>query len=310
VSLLSLIREPGPVREWFAGNFPETRSFAKSANRELRGGAEKEPCAVAPVPGADAGLVGTAVGYVLSAYLREDALQETVATNGARLLDRSVPNLEHSATAIERSAIGRARELRPSQRDLASEEWSGLLRLCLLLARFEQTYRAGLPGARYLLPLVVQHRRDLDALTRAVATEPTRADLEALARATIEDHAHLRDSEALYLGPTFAQTVPLGGADADVIADGLLIELKSARAQIVGRTEAWQLLGYLLADTDDLMRCRAARCSPFAAGGRTPGARRSSSTLSSAGRPSRSNTGVRNSRRCWCCCRGTRAAAG
>ena len=229
MSLLSLIREPGPVRDWFAGNFPETRSFAKSANRELRGGPEKEPCAVAPVPGADAGLVGTAVGYVLSAYLREDALQETVATNGARLLDRSVPNLEPSATAIERSAIGRVRELRPSQRDLASEEWSELLRLCLLLARFEQTYRAGLPGARYLLPLVVQHRQNLDALTRAVATEPTQADLEALARATIEDHAHLRDSEALYLGPTFAQSVPLGGADADVIADGLLIELKSAR---------------------------------------------------------------------------------
>ena len=203
------------------------------------------------MPGADAGLVGTAVGYVLSAYLREDALQETVATNGARLLDRSVPKLEPSATAIERSAIGRVRELRPSQRDLASEEWSELLRLCLLLARFEQTYRAGLPGARYLLPLVVQHRQNLDALTRAVATEPTQADLEALARATIEDHAHLRDSEALYLGPTFAQSVPLGGADADVIADGLLIELKSARAQIVGRTEAWQLLGYLLADTDD-----------------------------------------------------------
>jgi hypothetical protein len=262
VSLLSLIRESGPVRDWFAANFPETRSFAKAANRELRGGSEKEPCAVAPVPGADAGLVGTAVGYALAAHLREDALEGTVAANGARLLDRSVPNLEPSPTAIERWAVARVRELRPSKHDLDREEWSELARFCLLLARFEQTYRVGLPGVRYLLPLLVEHGHALDALTRAVATEPTQADLEALARATVEDHVHLRDSEALHLGPTFAQSVALGGADADVIADGILIELKSARGQIVGRTEVWQLLGYLFADTDD--RYGIKDCSVFA----------------------------------------------
>jgi hypothetical protein len=95
-----------------------------------------------------------------------------------------------------------------------------------------------------------------------VATEAAQVDLEALARATVEDHVHLRDYQALYLGPTFAQSVALGGADADVIADGVLIELKSARGQIVGRTEAWQLLGYLFADTDDRYEIKA--CSVLA----------------------------------------------
>lgn len=89
MSLTSLLKAgTGPVREWFEANFPETQRVCTDANRELRGGAPaKTPCAVAPVPGTDHSLVGTAVGYVLSAHLREDALDETVATHGAALLD-------------------------------------------------------------------------------------------------------------------------------------------------------------------------------------------------------------------------------
>lgn len=92
----------------------------------------------------------------------------------------------------------------------------------MLLARFEQIYRAGLPAVEFLLPLVVQFDRSLGALALSVATEPTLQDLDAVARATIEDLLYLRGAEALYIGPTFAQSAEVGGADADLIADGAL----------------------------------------------------------------------------------------
>jgi hypothetical protein len=88
MSLTGLVRAGrGPVRDWLETNLPGTQRLYTTANRELRGGGTKEPCAVPPAPGTDPELVGTAVGYLLSAHLRPDALDRTVATNAAALLD-------------------------------------------------------------------------------------------------------------------------------------------------------------------------------------------------------------------------------
>jgi hypothetical protein len=77
-----------------------------------------------------------------------------------------------------------------------------------------------------------------------------------LGRAVVEDHCdNLRLAADLHIGPTFAQSLPLGGADADLIYDRTLVDLKStSQARVVGREEVWQLVGYLLADTDDAFR--------------------------------------------------------
>jgi hypothetical protein len=69
----------GPVWEWFAEHFPQTQRVSTDANRELRDGGADVPCVVPSVPGADRGLVGTTVGYVLSAHLRPDGIDATVA---------------------------------------------------------------------------------------------------------------------------------------------------------------------------------------------------------------------------------------
>ena len=74
----------------------------------------------------------------------------------------------------------------------------------------------------------------------------------ALAAAPIAaDHADLLDADPV-LGPTFALSTALGGADADLVADWLLLDLKaSVTRRIVGRPALWQLAGYALADTPD-----------------------------------------------------------
>lgn len=80
MSLTSLIKDSkSPLAEWFAANFAETRRVGADTNQELRGGPSNTPCVIAPPTGTDHGTVGTAVGYILNAHLREDAVRDTTA---------------------------------------------------------------------------------------------------------------------------------------------------------------------------------------------------------------------------------------
>jgi len=213
-----------------------------------------------PVAGADRGLVGAAVGYVLSAHLRADALERTPATAGAEFLASVLGReLQTSPVVVERAAVSLVGELAPHRRALTDKEWGRLLECAVVLARLEQFYRAGPAVAHHLRPLAQFEGEDLLVLTRALASTESIEDLDTLARATVEDHAGLAASERLWVGPSFAQSDALGGADADLICDGTLIDLRStASPAIVGRREAWQLLGYALADTDDADAIRQA----------------------------------------------------
>jgi hypothetical protein len=253
MSLTSLLRAGrGPVWDWFETNLPETRRLCTSANRELRGGGTKESCAVPPVPGTDHGLVGTAVGYLLSAHLRSDALDRTVATSAAMFLDGPLRRAQISPSSIERLAVARVAKLHPSQRTLDSEQWSELCRLVAILARFEQYFRAGPTVLPYLAEPLRIHGDNLDELALSLMGESSMRDLGLLGRVTVEDHLGIRDASELAIGPNFAQSLALGGADADLIYDGTLMDLKStSQARIIGRHEVCQLIGYLLADTND-----------------------------------------------------------
>ena len=253
MSLTSLLRAGrGPVWDWFETNLPETQRLCTTANRELRGGGTKEPCAVPPVPGTDHGLVGTAVGYLLSAHLRSDALDSTVATSAAMRLDGPLRRAQILPSAIERLAVARVAKLQPSQRTLNSEQWSELCRLVAILARFEQYFRAGPTVLPYIAEPLTTHGDNLNEIAFALMSESTMRDLDGLGRVTVEDHLSIRDAGELAIGPTFAQSAALGGADADLIYDSTLVDLKStSQARIIGRDEVWQLVGYLLADTDN-----------------------------------------------------------
>lgn len=247
----------GPVWEWFAEHFPQTQRVSTQANRELRPGGAETPCVIPSVPNADRGLVGTTVGYVLSAHLRADGIDATVATSAARQLDGALRRAPTRPSVIERMTVGRISELRPWTRELPEAEWTELARLAGILARFEQFYRAGLVVWPYLAGPLSEFRGDLNELAIALVDAPTLTDVCALGRFVVEDHLSIRDAAELHIGPEFAQSGRLGGADADLIYDGTLLDLKSTgAARVLGRIELWQLLGYLFADTDDVYRVR------------------------------------------------------
>lgn len=223
-------------------------------NRALRGGAPaSEPCPLEPLrEGVDPGLAGTAVEYVLNLHLRGDAWERTTASSGAADLDRR-PKVRGRALLAEREVVARARELAPAERELSPAEWSELLRLAVILARLEQWFRRKGPVWDFVAgPLIEYDPGDIEAVGRAMVNEPTLADLDVLARVAVEDNRGLAEARQLVLGPNFAQSLALGGADADIIADGLLLDLKSTKqSRVVGARELWQLVGYALADTED-----------------------------------------------------------
>lgn len=174
-------------------------------------------------------------------------------------LDGALRRAPTRPSVIERLTVGRIGELRPWTRELPENEWIELAQLAGILARFEQFFRAGPAVWPYLARPLRAFRGDLNELAVALVDGPTLMDVCTLSRYTVEDHLSIRDATELHIGPNFAQSGPLGGADADLIYDGTLLDLKStSTARVLGRIELWQLLGYFFADTGDAYRIRQA----------------------------------------------------
>lgn len=245
-----LSSKSSPVRAWFEQRLPETQSVAREANRRLRGDASE--CRVRRIDGADTSLVGTAVDYLLRACLRVTSIERTVASEAAQALATD-PRIGTKAIEIEREAAAGIKSLRPGRSDLTKDEWLDLCVRCLLLARFEQYYRAGL-AVRGLVVGPLRRCNDLDEFAQMSLPRgrDTIRDLARLGRAAWEDHRDLRQARPLVLNPRFQLSRALGGADADLIARHRLIDWKaSAARQVVSRHELWQLVGYALADSTD-----------------------------------------------------------
>jgi hypothetical protein len=120
-----------------------------------------------------------------------------------------------------------------------------------------------MPGSRLLM---LPSKAGLDELL-GLARDEEVADLLALteaARGRLLPALAARGAP-LHIGPTFAGSLEVGGADADVIAGGLLLEWKvnlgqrrnGRRRCSLSRATLHQLLGYLLLDYEDAYRVEA-----------------------------------------------------
>jgi hypothetical protein len=87
----------------------------------------------------------------------------------------------------------------------------------------------------------------------ALVDDSAITDICALTKAFVAQHSCLLGS-ACVANPDFALSGRLGGADADLILDGCLIDIKTTKSPTMSREWAYQLLGYLLADTDNAHR--------------------------------------------------------
>lgn len=127
-----------------------------------------------------------------------------------------------------------------------------LARGCWALALLTEFYRAG-PLKAVNSP--VARLRSATAADLLTLATPAALDQLAQIREVFETVLvpRLTECRGLWaLGPTFAGSALMGGADADLVAARLLVEIKTtAKAPSLGIVDLFQMIGYVLLDFDD-----------------------------------------------------------
>ena len=280
MSLTSEVNDSkSPVGAFFRTRFPNTRAMVTECNKSLRN-AET----IHPIERIDNhfGTLGTAIDYRLRYYFAALPSQELAAWSGAKkvsdkmIWDRAVnweiaedltlaPKSHYdqiinwSSLSLPWSSFSLPQELileffqnleamledvQPAGRKLNRDDESLLNRYCVVLALFEQCFRA-IP--RPESPLFTAYASSADDLLQ-IAPAHWIDDLCAMS-GLFYDRMGGRFTEDAILNPTFeGSTYIVGGADADVILDSCLIDFKTTiNAKIEGRA-LYQLLGYCLLD--------------------------------------------------------------
>jgi|GEM_PF-625355 hypothetical protein len=121
-------------------------------------------------------------------------------------------------------------------------------RYCWVLGLFEEAYRN---HQAYVAGPLMQPRHSVAELLD-LAPNGCLDDLAALFDLFYERHRDLLERPAV-LNPTFAGSHDVGGADADLIVDNCLIELKASIRPVIKAEHLHQLAGYLLLDYEDAL---------------------------------------------------------
>lgn len=144
----------------------------------------------------------------------------------------------------------------PEHRRLEAGDEELMCRYCAVLALFEQVYRYGHipPGSPLFAPEPAETADELMARIPEVWV----TDLRALSWVFYDSQEGLvRATREVALGPIFKGSRDIGGADADLILDGCLVEVKTTTTPKLRSKWVHQLLGYLLLDYPDEYAIRA-----------------------------------------------------
>ncbi|MEU1378000.1 hypothetical protein ABZ442_30750 [Streptomyces triculaminicus] len=218
-----------------------------------------------PGVGTEAGTVGTAIDQRLRL-----AFTTAAPVDEATLIGMELTGTFGGAAGLRMRAVGgelaaRLTEMvrrldldsRATPMERAHDEEEDLARMLLAAAWYQVLTRTSI-GFAYT-PLAGAALAEPDCFTLARLLELVHRDmvddvLAQLYKAADGPLNALRGRtrpEACTGGPTFA-VLP---SDADLIVDGMLLDFKSTRhPYTLRKDEAWQLLGYLLLDTDDRYR--------------------------------------------------------
>lgn len=196
-------------------------------------------------PGVAAGTVGTAFDYRARMCWAPVEFGKTVAALGARVAGGfGNADLKTLALSVGRELEALAPEARRAKPSDPVE--CRVCQCCYVLALFEQFFRS--LAARTASPLLeLPVAADLETIL-ALAPAPAVTDIARMTEALCDQQPHLLDLPAR-LNPTFVGSALVGGADADLIVDRTLIELKTTRQDRFERVDhLYQLLGYVLLD--------------------------------------------------------------
>jgi len=265
MSLTTHISDPrSPVRYWMSRNFPDVREALKDLRDSLPDMTGKT---IAP-PGRASSTVGLALDYRIRLYWEPAPLQDLVAWKGAtmaaaaqagRLLgeyrqERDGGLLrwrkaESLAPAAFFAAFARYLERHPpARRRLPRPEERHLARYCYVLGLYDEVFRIGYVWPKSYLASLPAEATAKEVL--AVVPDDRVRDIARLSWACYEA-LHDYFDRPIVLNPNFAGSQYVGGADADLILDHRLVEIKTTVDARLDQNWLLQLLGYVLLDWDD-----------------------------------------------------------
>ncbi len=269
MSLTSELKDTeSPLSAFMAAEFPRVREFAAAFRAVRPDDAEALPPPAAAGTRVAWGTLNAAIDHRLRyAFSDSRALPETVehgitgasrlAGPGARAALRrtgaDLGVLLEELITVEQPAA----RAQPLVLPAAAE--ARLARFCYAMTWFEEVYRTrrlwpGTPLGDAGPGLTVE---ELLAVVPAYAVE----DLVTQAQLASKALGGLRaacPAAQVHAGPDFAGSPDVGGADADLIVGGLLIDVKgTVTPSRLRKPEFYQLLGYALLDYDDEYRINA-----------------------------------------------------
>lgn len=239
-----------PIGQFLRTRFATTSALSREANAQLRRAQSILPMSRQSYP---YGAVGMAMDYRLRYYFGATAVEEFIAYKGAACLFDLAP--EYHGELLERFFDALTQDvarLQPTRRQLDFDAETLLARYCFVLALFEEAFRSHLVSDLLVLPTI---RHSVDELL-AVADDAWIDEMCRMSRLFYARFQHLL-TKPFILNPTFAGSPDVGGADADLIVDGCLIEVKTSVNTYLDTHWLRQLAGYVLLDYEDALSIRS-----------------------------------------------------
>lgn len=242
MSLTAHLDDPkSRLRRFMDRHFPNLPSFYKVCNAPLRRAWTVRPAERDRYPWST---IGMAFDYRLRYYFEATPSKKLVAHRGASGLPAKL--VRDFFTSLDRDVLP---TINPVRRRLQGVHEELINRYCVVLALFEELYRNPTIESS---PLLVPKPKKLADLL-AIARPRWLDDLRGMSWAFYDHFAGLLYCDPVILNPTFDGSKDVGGADADLIVGGCLIDVKSTVLNKGPEWSRWvrQLLGYVLLDYTD-----------------------------------------------------------
>ena len=230
-----------PLARFLRTRFPNARPIAGEVRARLADTTTIQPSL--PL-GAHYTTIGTAFDWRLRYYVSLTPGRGLQPSPGARPeWIQFLESLDHTT-----------RRAQPVGRRLDRRAEDLLNRHCVVLALQEQHDRAGPEAIQQTLRFDLEPRRTVQDFL-AIAEDHWLVDLRSLSWAAYDTLGDLLLRPAV-VNPTFAGSADVGGADADLILDNCLVEIKTTRQPRGVGGWLYQLLGYALLDYPDRFQIR------------------------------------------------------
>ncbi|MGW4718819.1 hypothetical protein [Nocardia sp. NPDC004260] len=236
-----------PLRQYFDRRFPHIKpvqaDYRASAGTLLVDGATANP-----------GTLGAAFDFLIRFTLDAD-YRPQIAVASPWISCRP----EYIGEVLEVARLAGAAARRP----LSASALSTVIRACWALALCTEVYRNPFAFPASLLADPIRSGRFNAETLLTLAPDDAITQVRALYVLALSELGELLSPpmSAVALGPTFAAS-RFCGADADIIVDGALLELKtrlgtatkSGRADSLSLADIYQVIGYAVFDTTDTFR--------------------------------------------------------